>query len=584
MGFFSIISDIKIILRMLLFDYIPIPKHKQSISNLVCYGSFKYPNKVLFVDGEKSYSWLEFNNIVNGYVCFLQKENIKKGDVVSLIMANSMEYVAILTACNRIGVIAGLINTNLKLDSILIALNSIKSNKVFCDKKNLNICIQLYEKHSERFTFYYLEREGPSWTKTIDCVKANNINVDFSVGLDNPCYYIFTSGTSSQVKPILITNRRWFTSSYFFSYIGYVLKKKDVMLCYLPFYHGTGLHAALSAALISFSRIVIKEKFSARNFVNDVNKYNITCFPYVGEVCRYILKQFEIDKVKFNNKVRCVGNGLSNDLWLKFKKQLNISRIAEFYALSEGNLAFINSLNKDKTIGFSFRKFKLVRFNAEDNSFMKDKNGYLIPLNNIGEPGVLLSQLSFKDYTYYMKNPFLKDRVLKNVFKEGDLYFNTGDILKRVHIKNGYGISHYQFVDRFISTFRWKSENISPSFIKNVLLSYDKFFLCDVSGVKLPGIEGKAVVAFVKLKPEVISVDMSSLYKYLSYNLPIFALPLFFCFLSTIELTSSFKVINTNIKFEDLKSLTDVYILRGNEYILFNQEIYNLILCKRSWL
>jgi hypothetical protein len=40
--------------------------------------------------------------------------------------------------------------------------------------------------------------------------------------------------------------------------------------------------------------MALRRKFSARNFLSDVRKYNAEAFIYVGELCRYIYNQPEL--------------------------------------------------------------------------------------------------------------------------------------------------------------------------------------------------------------------------------------------------------------------------------------------------
>ena len=65
-----------------------------------------------------------------------------------------------------------------------------------------------------------------------------------------------------------------------------------------------------AASLRAGNAIVIKEKFSASDFWSDIQKYEATIFPYVGELCRYLLNSKEVPEEKGHKIRRISGNGL----------------------------------------------------------------------------------------------------------------------------------------------------------------------------------------------------------------------------------------------------------------------------------
>lgn len=60
-----------------------------------------------------------------------------------------------------------------------------------------------------------------------------------------------------------------------------------------------------------------------------------------------------------------MGNGLRPDVWHEFKSRFGIKRIAEFYGSSEGNIAFVNMLNKDCTVGTTSIPLALVKYDVD---------------------------------------------------------------------------------------------------------------------------------------------------------------------------------------------------------------------------
>ena len=57
----------------------------------------------------------------------------------------------------------------------------------------------------------------------------------------------------------------------------------------LPLYHTAGGLVATGAVLLNGGSVVIREKFSAREFWDDVVRWECTLFQYIGELCRYLV-------------------------------------------------------------------------------------------------------------------------------------------------------------------------------------------------------------------------------------------------------------------------------------------------------
>lgn len=80
----------------------------------------------------------------------------------------------------------------------------------------------------------------------------------------------------------------------------------------------------------------------------------------------------------------------------------------------------------------------------------------------------------------YTQKDKTEKAILRDAFKKGDAWFNTGDMLR------GIGWAHYQFVDRLGDTFRWKGENVATTEVENLLGSHADVAGCAVYGWKSP--------------------------------------------------------------------------------------------------
>lgn len=190
-----------------------------------------------------------------------------------------------------------------------------------------------------------------------------------------------------------------------------------------------------------------------------------------------------------------------------------------------------------------------------------------------GEAGLLIGEISdkapFKGYT----DPEKTEKViLRDVFKKGDSYFNTGDIMRDI------GFKHAQFVDRTGDTFRWKGENVSTTEVEVIADGFPGIVETVVYGVEIPNTNGRCGMASIRLTVAPEKFDFKGLVKYLRQELPAYAVPVFLRLSESMDTTGTFKHQKAKLKEDGFyleKVGTPVYALLpgSDEYIRLTPEI-----------
>src|SRR5436305_1102143 len=78
------------------------------------------------------------------------------------------------------------------------------------------------------------------------------------------------------------------------------------------------------AMLVRGGSVVIREKFSAREFWDDVVSWDCTLFFYIGELCRYLTNSPPSPNETRHRIRLCCGNGLRPDVWPDFARRFRI--------------------------------------------------------------------------------------------------------------------------------------------------------------------------------------------------------------------------------------------------------------------
>ena len=545
-----------------------------------CFGArveanaLKFGQRSAIVFEGQEVNWSEFNALANQYAHYLKSQGVQRGDTVSVIMENRIEFLALLVGVNKIGVTAGLINTNLTGKPLVHCITVTHSKKCIFGSEVSGALNEVKDELglTEGEDYFEMPDGGldatTNWAKNLAegaaAASSENPEETSLITLGEVALYIFTSGTTGLPKAAVLSNRRYLTSADMAAMAGFKCTEQDRMYICLPLYHGTGLMVGAGAAMVSGASMFIRRKFSASNFLPEVREHGCTLLVYIGELCRY-LSNTEAQAGDDKNPLRSMmGNGMRPDVWLGFKKRFGISRVAEFYGASEGNVAFANLMNRDCTVGMTSAEVALVEYDVDNDEIVRDAAGRCVPVK-AGEPGLLLGKITedtvFEGYT---DPEATEKKIVRSALETDDAWFNSGDLMRTVDVGFTLGYPHYQFVDRVGDTFRWKSENVSTNEVGEIINGFGQIKFCNVYGVEIPGTDGRAGMAAVTLQDGVSELDVDAFSTFLRSELPAYAVPLFVRIQPDIDVTGTFKMVKGDLRKQayDIRSFDDtVYAL-----------------------
>ena len=546
---------------------------KDCIARLVEDKAARLGERTAVVFEGQTVTWAELNAQANRYAHTLESLGVARGDTVSVLMENRIEFLAAVVALNKLGATAGLINTNLREQPLIHCITITESTKcIFGGELTEAIQSVKAELHLAEGSDYLFVPDGemsaPNWARDLDAASRaaqdDNLPQTADLTLGDTACYIFTSGTTGLPKAAVLSNRRYLMSAALSAQTGLMCTPEDRIYLCLPLYHGTGLMIGVGASFASGASMFIRRKFSASNFLREVREHDATCLIYIGELCRYLCNTPRADDDHVNPLTRMMGNGLRPDVWMDFKQRFGVKRIAEFYGASEGNVAFANLLNKDQTIGMTSAKVALIRYDVDADEIVRNDAGHCIEVEP-GEPGLLLSEINAEAaFEGYTNAEATEKKIVRNVFKEGDAWFNSGDLLRTIDAGFTLGYPHYQFVDRVGDTFRWKSENVSTNEVGEIVNGFEQVEFCNVYGVEVPKADGRAGMAALRLHEGVEELDIQGFTEYVSRELPSYARPVFLRVQRDIEVTGTLKMVKGDLKREayDIEAVDDpIYVL-----------------------
>jgi acyl-CoA synthetase (AMP-forming)/AMP-acid ligase II len=171
---------------------------------------------------------------------------------------------------------------------------------------------------------------------------------------------------------------------------------------------------------------------------------------------------------------------------------------------------------------------------------LRDKHGRCIKAD-YDEPGLVIAMMNDVSPTNrfdgYSDGTSSTKKILHDVFRPGDKYFNSGDLLQR----DAFGFFYWS--DRVGDTFRWKGENVATTEVEHVISGVRGVADVAVYGVEVPHCDGKCGMAALTLSPgvSVSTLDWLAMHQALQSHLPVYARPLFFRIQDSLQVTSTFK-------------------------------------------
>lgn len=483
----------------------------------------------------------------NQYARWALRQSLSFGDVVGLLMPNCPDYMAIWLGITRVGGIVSLLNTNLVGDSLVHAINIVAPRHVIVDAALVEAFTGVVTRLSPEIQIWTHGENDRGFSRIDDEIahsaKIGPASSEYRAPtIFDRALYIYTSGTTGLPKAANVSHFRLMQWSHWFA--GMMdTRADDRMYNCLPMYHSVGGVAAIGSMLVNGGSVVLRERFSASGFWDDVVESNCTMFQYIGEICRYLVNTSPHAREAQHCLRLVCGNGLNAAVWEKFQRRFRIPQILEFYAATEGNFSLFNCEGRVGSIGripsFLAQRLStaLVKLDPETDQPVRNQDGFCIR-SSTNEVGEAIGRISddksspLGRFEGYADKAASEEKIARNVFAHGDSWFRTGDLMRKDD--KGY----FYFVDRVGDTFRWKGENVSTTEVAATVCAFPDVVEAVAYGVTVPGSEGRAgMVAAVVHE----SFDLSAFREYLAERLPEYARPLFLRFPGKIDVTGTFK-------------------------------------------
>ena len=424
-------------------------------------------------DGRR-FTYREFDAAVNRAASMLSARGVAKGDVVSLLLPNGVEYVVAYFACFKLGALAGPVNSLLKSEEMAYVVGNSEAKIILYDSQ---FAAQVSEARASVSTL----TDALVFDDEAEAAKGFGGEPgawgETGIEPEDEAIIIYTSGTTGKPKGCLLTHANLIANArQIVEWLGF--NEDDRLLTIMPLFHMNAVSVTTVSALYAGGSTVVSPRFSASRFWQIINDYRITSFGSVATMLSMLLATYpegapeglNAETLRF---AMCGSAPVPAEVMRRFEETFGCL-VVEGYGLSESTCR--STFNPPD----ARRRAGSCGLPIGNEMRVVDEEDRELPVGEAGEI-VMRGENVFKGY-------FKNEEATARAFRGG--WFHTGD----VGYRDPEGFFH--IIDRKSDMIIRGGENIYPREIDELLYKHPS--VAEAAAVGVPDeLYGEEVAAFV---------------------------------------------------------------------------------------
>lgn len=473
-------------------------------------------------------SFVELNREVNRVANGLRELGVRAGVGVSIMMANSPEWLLVYLATQKLNAYAVPVNIALKGDGLRHIIDHSDSKVLVVDDTFIDeiAAVRSELPQLEHIVGYRTEgRTLPNdWLDLADVMDGSDENPGVEIRQGEISAIMYTSGTTGLPKGVVSRYR----PMVFPPQVGFgpaIDGDEDIMYTCLPLFHANALSLTTLRALQTGTTMALSRRFSASRFWDEIRRYEVTTFNALGAMIPILLKQPPRENDRDNPVKTVFSAACPANVWEEFENRFDVRIVEGYGAVDGGGFAVVNLGNAPKgSIGKPANRYRLVDDDRND-----------VPVGNSGELIFEVDDFNARRVEYYKNEEAGNARIV-------DGWFHTGDMMHADEDGNLY------FDDRKTDSLRRRGENISAWEVEREINAHPAVLESAVFGV--PSDLGEDdVMAVVQLKPgETLTAEQ--LIEHCEARLARFMVPRYVEFRETLPKTGTHRTQKSVLKKE----------------------------------
>ena len=485
-------------------------------------------NKEAVVDSKRRVTYRELNRRVNRLARSLQVLGLKHGDRCAILAYNCLEYVEVIFAASKLGLVLVPLNWRLSPAELAFNLSDSGTETLFFDSEFVEVVAQ-FRKQTDINQMIVLDHQGApdadAYEKLLIQQPEAEPQADQLVGLDTAHIIMYTAGTTGRPKGAVLGQGASFWNATNLM-LDMNFTQNDRNLSVLPMFHIGGIGLFTLPMLYMGGTVVIQRTFDPVETLSLLKKEKITLFFGVAAIFLFLIQHSGFTSEAFEN-VRVVMSGGAplpeslvrqyHETGITLQQGFGMSEAAPSIATLSRELA----LRKAGSIGRALFHVEARVVDDEMNDLPAGDEGELV----VRGPNLMQG---------YWNQP----EATNEAFEGG--WFHTGDIARMDQDGDLY------IVDRKKDMFISGGENVYPAEVENAIFELSQVAETAVIGAKDAkwGEIGRAVVV---LKPGEL-LDEAAVIDFLKERLARYKVPKQVIFIDQLPRNAAGKVLKNILR------------------------------------
>ncbi|MBR7794629.1 long-chain-fatty-acid--CoA ligase [Virgibacillus salarius] len=503
---------------------------RNTLGDILARTTDRFPAKIAITYKGKEVTYQELDNIVNQTAHAFIADGMKKGDMITLMSKNSLDFIVVNFALARVGAVFIPINYMLGKEDVSYILEHAGSIGLIASDEYVDLLDQASEQLHIQFKYQlgavHVMREG--WKAFNEIRIGQPISrVENEVYDEDLCHVLYTSGTESRPKGVMLTHKS-IVSEYVSCIVDGKVEADDVFIHALPLYHSAQLHVFLGPSIYAGCSGVILDKASPEKILKTVEESGATQLFCPPTVWIALLRHPDFNKRDLSTLQKCYYGAaiMPKEILRELSERLPHARLWNLYGQTEvAPLATVlqpeDQLRKLGSAG-------LPSLNVQTK--IVDENDQEVTRGEIGE----IVHRTPHAMVGYLHDP----NKTKEAFRNG--WFHSGDL--GVMDEEGY----VTIIDRKKDMINTGGVNVSSREVEELIYQLDG--VSEVAVISLPDpywIEAVSAIIVPK-KDSVLTREIVE--AYCKDRLSTFKIPKYIAFTENLPKNPSGKVLKRSLR------------------------------------
>jgi len=336
-------------------------------------------------DDGRTYTNAEFNRRVNRLANALPSMGIKRGGLVAALFPNNPEFLELLFAAGKIGAIMVPLNFRLAPPELAYQLDDSGATILFYTNefafqtaalKGLAKGVKHYVAVGEGIEG---DTDYESWIAEFPDTEPV---VEQEVGLDDPHFIMYTSGTTGRPKGAVLThgNTVWNGVN---AVLAYSLSGTDAILVSTPMFHIWGLSAAATPIIYSGGKVVLTRFFVPDQVIDAIGRHGPTIMFGIPIMFLLMSQSEKFDSGDFSSIRMMLAGGAPVPVPLIERYQEKGVVFSQAYGLTEtspavSGLSEVDAIRKRGSAGKPFFHVDVRIFDDGDDEMPTGEMGEIV--------------------------------------------------------------------------------------------------------------------------------------------------------------------------------------------------------------